>query len=122
MHDDFLLETVRVLAVRGWKPLALGLGISLAMAIPGARLRGIGWSVGILLVAILGLWIALFIGVDSGYRAWQSGPNPPDEAFSDTGGPFSMLFFGCVPATLLLGTVFGLTRRPGGTRLPSPRI
>lgn len=91
MHDDFLLETVWVLAVHGWKPLAFG------------------------------LWIALFIGVDSGYRAWQSGPNPPDEAFSDTGGPFTMLFLGWVPATLLLGTVFWLTRRPGGTRRPSPQ-
>ena len=37
----------------------------------------------LLCIGVLAFWAAVFIGSDMGYRAWQSMPDPPDEAFSD---------------------------------------
>jgi hypothetical protein len=60
----------------------------------------------LLAAAILPLWIAMFIAADSGYRAWQSIPNAPEEAFSDT-GPIFLLLAGWLPS---FGVVFLLLR------------
>ena len=53
----------------------------------------------------------LILGVETGYSVWQSIPEPPPEAFSDTGGPFVVLFMGWFPALVLLGGVHFLLCR-----------
>ena len=44
-------------------------------------------------------WAGLFLASDIGYRAWQATPDPPPEAFSDS-GPIGALVFGWFPAIL----------------------
>ena len=61
--------------------------------------------------AVLILWIGLILGVETGYSAWQGIPDPPEEAFSDTGGPFFILFMGWFPSLVLLGAIHLLLRR-----------
>ena len=52
--------------------------------------------------AVLILWIGLILGGGTGYSAWQSIPELPQEAFSDTGGPLVVLFMGWFPVPVLL--------------------
>ena len=61
--------------------------------------------------AVLILWIGLILGVETGYSAWQGIPDPPEEAFSDTGGPFFILFMGWFPSLVLLGAIHLLLRQ-----------
>ena len=110
MKDHFLLEALWVLCVYGWVSLACGLAASSAMLVWGARLVRRPWRMVVLATATLVLWIALFVGVDYGYGAWQRTPNPPAEAFSDTGGPFFMLFAGWVPSLCVLAPLHLLVR------------
>ena len=117
MNDDFLLEAVWVLFTYGWQYLAYGLAISSVMVILGSRRVSRRAGMVILAAATFVLWIALFIGVDSGYRAWQSIPNPPLEAFSDTDGPFSVMFLGWFPSLIVLGSVHLLLRINTGEEL-----
>ncbi len=63
-----------------------------------------------LAAAILVLWIAMFVDVDSDYCDWQNTPHPPDEVFSDTGGPFFVLLRGWLPSLVVLG-IAHLVRR-----------
>ncbi len=111
MNDHFLLESIWVLLTYGWTSLACGLTISLVMVIWGSRRMHRRSRMAVLAAATLVLWIALFIGVDSGYRAWQSIPNPPKEAVSDTGGPFFFLFAGWLPSLILLISLHLVLRR-----------
>ena len=111
MNDHFLLEAIWVLFTYGWPSLACGLAISTVMVLWGSRRVHRRSRMAVLAAAILVLWIALFIGVDSGYRAWQSLPNPPKEAFSDTGGPFSFLFAGWLPSLIILSSLHLALRR-----------
>ena len=60
-------------------------------------------------LGVLSFWSGLFLGADIGYRQWQSIPNPPDEAFADT-GPIGALLVGWLPGLIFCGFVFGLTR------------
>ena len=113
MNDHFLLEAIWVLFTYGWLSLTCGLAISTVMVIWGSCRVHRRSRMAVLAAAILVLWIALFIGVDSGYRAWQSLPNPPEEAFSDTGGPFSFLFAGWLPSLILLSSLHLVLRRYG---------
>ncbi len=53
-------------------------------------------------IAVLALWIGLILGAGTGYSAWQSIPELPQEAFSDTGGSLVVLFTGWFPAPVLL--------------------
>jgi len=62
-------------------------------------------------IGVLAFWAAVFIGSDMGYRAWQSMPDPPDEAFSDASvlGAFVLGWFpGLVFCLLVFGTVRGI--------------
>ena len=103
MNDHFLLEAVWLLFTYGWPSLACGLTISSAMVIWGSRRVRRRSRMAVLAAATFVLWIALVVGIEYGYNAWQSIPNPPDEAFSDTGGVFVMLFLGWVPGGTILG-------------------
>lgn len=65
---------------------------------------------GVLLsVGVLVFWSALFFASDRGYRAWQSMPNPPDEAFSDA-SVVGALVAGWLPGSVFCFVVFGLVR------------
>ena len=103
---DPLHEAFWVMGTYGATYASAGLLIALVLVVFGARRKRWLAGVAILLLAVLVLWIALFLSVDSGYRAWQSTSDPPEEAFSDTGGPFFFLFFGWLPSAAFLAPAF----------------
>ena len=90
------------------------------MVIWGFRRERRGSRMAVLAAAILILRIAMFVGVDSGYRAWQSIPNPPEEALSDTGGPLLILFLERLPGVIVLGIEHLLLRLCWRTVAHSP--
>ena len=73
------------------------------------RMSGCVWPGALLVIGVLAFWSAVFIGSDLGYRAWQSMPDPPDEAFSDASA-LGALVFGWLPGGVFCLTVFGLVR------------
>lgn len=103
MNDHFIIEAFWVVFTYGWVSLACGLALSAALVVWGSRRKQMRSRMAVLAAAILLLWIALTVGVEYGYNALQSIPNPPDAAFSDTGGPFFMLFLGWLPSFVLVG-------------------
>ncbi len=110
MNAHFLLEAVWVMFTYGWVSVASGLVISSFLVLRGSRRARRRARFATLGAAILILWVAMFIGVDAGYRAWQNIPNPPEEAFSDSGGPFVALFLGWLPSLVVLGGAHLLLR------------
>ena len=100
---NFLQEAVWVLRTYGALYLACGLGISFVMVFWGSRRVRRVSRMAFLVAAILVLWLAMIVGVESGYHSWQTIPNPPEEAFSDTGGPGITLFLGWLPSLVVLG-------------------
>lgn len=63
----------------------------------------------LLVVGVLAFWAGVFIGSDLGYRAWQTMPNPPEEAFSDASA-LGALVFGWLPGGIFCLAIFGLVR------------
>jgi len=110
MNSEVFQEVIHVLYTYGMRYVVCGLAASLVIVLWGSRRARPGLRIAALAVAVIGLWAGLFAGVDQGYRAWQSIPNPPEEAFSDTGGPFTVLFLGWVPCAFLLSSVHLLLR------------
>ncbi len=106
MTDNVLFEPIWVLFAYGLKYLALGILFSVSVTVAGARISRLWSRMALLMLGILVLWIAMFLGVDRGYAAWQSSAAPPDEAFSDTGGPFAFLFAGWIPSGLILTLIY----------------
>ncbi|MCA9269638.1 MAG: hypothetical protein KDA41_14250 [Planctomycetales bacterium] len=74
-----------------------------------ARQAGCALPGALLLVGVLTFWATLFFAADRGYRAWQSMPNPPGEAFSDA-SVVGALVAGWLPGGLFCLVVFGLVR------------
>ena len=99
--NNFLTETIRVMFSYGILYILCGLMISSAMAIGASRFRKRNDRVILGIAATLVLWIAMFLAADSGYRAWQGIPNPPEEAFSDT-GPVLFLIGGWLPSLVFV--------------------
>lgn len=62
-----------------------------------------------LALGVLGFWVAIFIGVDMGYRGWQAMPDPPPEAFSDASA-VGALVFGWIPGGILCLILFAFMR------------
>jgi hypothetical protein len=60
----------------------------------------------LLIVGVVAFWAGLFLGSEFGYQAWQSMPDPPDEAFRDT-FPLGALVFGWIPGSVFCLLVFG---------------
>lgn len=87
----------------------LGCFIAAVASFFAGRISGCIWPSALLLIGVLAIWSALFVGSDLGYRAWQSMPNPPREAFSDASVVGSLLF-GWFPGGIFCLTVFGLVR------------
>jgi hypothetical protein len=87
----------------------LGCLIAATASFFAGRLSGCVWPGALLVIGVLVLWAALFIGSDMGYRAWQSTPDPPREAFSDA-SVVGALVFGWFPGAGFCLAVFGLVR------------
>ncbi len=87
----------------------VGCVIATIASIFAARKSGLVFSAVPLGVGIIAFWAGLFIGSEVGYQTWQSIPDPPDEAFSDT-APLGALLFGWLPGSIFCGVVFGITR------------
>jgi hypothetical protein len=111
MKDHFLLETVWILCSYGAGYCLPSLLIALLLVAWGSGRKRGGVRMALLGTSVLILWIGLILGVETGYSAWQSIPEPPEEAYSDTGGPFVVLFMGWCPALVLLGGVHFLLHR-----------
>jgi hypothetical protein len=123
-EDHFLLEAVWVIFRYGWWSLACGLALSSVMVVWGSRRVHRRARLTVLAAATLVLWIALVVGVEYGYATWQGVPDPPEEAFSDTGGPGAVLLAGWLPSLVVLGMAHLVLRRrwrasPAGAT-PSP--
>jgi hypothetical protein len=82
-----------------------GAALVVAAAVLAARTRSWLGRIPLLCVGTLCICAALFLASDKYYRVWQSSPDPPREAFADT-GPLGALLFGWLPALLLVSTVF----------------
>lgn len=121
--EDPLLEAAWVLVVYGWWSLLIGVAVAVGLVGLGSGLRRRGAREVLLVAAVVTLWIAIFLGVDDGYRTWQQTPDPPDEAFSDTGGPFGAMVAGWVPALAVLWPLhlwLVHVRRGRGRNTPPP--
>ena len=102
MNNHFLLETIWVIGTFGIRYFAYGCAISFPLLIFSSICSRLVLRLAFLGAAILVLWIAMFVGAEVGYNAWQGIPNPPGEAFSDT-GPIFFLLAGWLPSLALLG-------------------
>jgi len=109
MNDHFLAETIWVLCTYGIRYFAWGLAISFLILIVGSGCGRRILRLAFLAVAVFVLWIAMFVGAEVGYSAWQGIPNPPDEAFSDT-GPIFFLLAGWLPSLAILGSTYLVLR------------
>lgn len=67
------------------------------------------WAVVLFATGVLICWATVFMASDMGYRAWQSMPDAPSEAFSDASASGALLF-GSLPAGIFCTTVFGFAR------------
>lgn len=102
MNNHFLVETIWVICTYGIRYFAYGLAISFLLVIFSSIFSRLVPRLVFLGAAILVLWGAMFVGAEVGYSAWQSIPDPPNEAFSDT-GPIFFLLAGWLPSLALLG-------------------
>ena len=93
----------------GAKYLGVGLALAVFIVIAGSRSSVTAIRLGLLAIATLALWFSSVISVEVGYSVWQSMPDPPDDAFSDTGAIF-WLVAGWLPSGLLLGALYRLLR------------
>ena len=86
----------------------VGALVSAVMALIGGRMSGAIGPLILLLMSALVCWFALFLGLEVGYQVWQSGPDPPSEAFSDT-DPMGALLAGWIPAGFFACFWFGIS-------------
>ena len=87
----------------------LGCSIAAIASFFAGRLSGCVWPVVLLFTGVFAFWSAVFIGSELGYRAWQSMPDPPEEAFSDASA-LGALVLGWLPGGIFCLTVFCLVR------------
>ena len=87
----------------------LGCVIAAVASLLAGRMSGCAGPGALLGVGVLAFWSAVFIGSDLGYRAWQSMPDPPEEAFSDASAA-GALVFGWLPGGMFCLAVFALVR------------
>ena len=111
MKDHFLLETIWILCSYGAGYSLGSLLIALLLVAWGSGRKRVGVRMALLGTAVLILWIGLILVAKQARVLWQGIPEPPQEAFSDTGEPFVVLFMGWFPALVLLGGVHFLLCR-----------
>ena len=63
--------------------LAIGLPFGVLVTFFASKAQSLAAGLPICLLAVLIVWITLFLGVTQGYDAWQALPNPPEKAFAD---------------------------------------
>ena len=100
MIDHFLFKTYWVMFTYGLSYLAIGLCIATVLVVLASRCSKLSFRLPILFMAVVVLWGSMFIAADAGYREWQSIPNAPAEAFSDT-GPIFFLVAGWLPGAAI---------------------
>lgn len=61
--------------------------------------------------AIFFFWAGLALASDLGFRAWQSIPDAPPEAFNDS-GPAAAMLMGWLPATVFCFLIYIMARVP----------
>ena len=86
------------------------LGAALALGVWGGWGRGWPRALAGLLGGVLLIWGGLIAAVGLYFQTWQTAPDPPEEAFSDGGSLFFVLYLGWLPGLLLIGPTFGLSR------------
>ena len=109
MENHFLAETIWVISTYGIRILAWGLAISFLILIFSSGFARRILRLAFLAVAVFVLWVAMWVSAEYGYNAWQSIPNPPNEAFSDT-GPIFFLLVGWLPSLGILGSAYLVLR------------
>lgn len=92
--------------------ISLGCLVAGIASILAGRSSRLSRVIPLLALGVISWWIALFLGSELGYRAWQSMPDPPQQAFNDASAA-GALFVGWIPATLYCMSIFGITRRLG---------
>ncbi|MDB4338476.1 hypothetical protein OAH34_00960 [bacterium] len=88
--------------------LGVGALVSAVLAFIAGRLSGHVVPLILLGVSVLIFWMSLLFGADLGYRAWQSIPNPPAEAFNDASPAFFMIG-GWIPGGAYVSYWYGLS-------------
>lgn len=91
--------------------LVPGVVVGVVFAARGGRTARLSLALVMLACSVVFVWSALVMGVGYGYEAWQSGPEPPEEAFRDGGPTLGALFLGWIPASVVCVPVFAIRRR-----------
>jgi hypothetical protein len=101
-----------------------GVGATLGVIAAILAVRNRSWlgRIPLLLVGTLSAWAGLFFASEKYFRVWQASPDPPAEAFADT-GPMGALLGGWIPGGVLVGAAFaaGLLVLAWHRRRASPR-
>ena len=112
-----------------WWFLTMGAILALTAVVLAVRNRSWWGRVPLLGAGVLAGWAGLAMGVDHGFRVWQSGPNPPDEAFVDGAQGVVAFLTGWIPASIVVAVLFlgllpvasGRRRLPKGAATASVR-
>jgi len=83
--------------------------LSILLAYIGAKAKGDSLRSSCVMTSILFFWAGLGLASDLSFRAWQSIPDPPPEAFNDAGAAGAM-FFGWIPAIFFTLIVYQITK------------
>ncbi len=83
--------------------------ISIVMSVLAARTEVEDRKFSYFLFGVISHWLGLALAADLAYRAWQSMPDPPSEAFSDAGAG-GALFMGWIPASFFCAIIFFLAK------------
>jgi hypothetical protein len=86
--------------------IAIGLPLGVTAGALAGRKQWWPGRLVLLIVGILCLWLTLLLGVAEGFRAWQSMPDPPPEAFADGAKALAALLLGWFPAAIVVAISF----------------
>ena len=86
--------------------LAIGLPFGFLVTVFASKAKSLFARVPLCLLAVLIVWLTLFLGVTQGYDAWQALPNPPEEAFADGAKLTGVVIAGWLPATICVASAY----------------
>jgi hypothetical protein len=86
--------------------LAIGLPLGLLVTFFGYKAKSLVARLPLCLLAVLIVWLTLFLGVTQGYDAWQALPDPPEKAFSDGAKLTGVVIAGWLPATIFVASAY----------------
>ncbi|MFZ4575619.1 MAG: hypothetical protein ACOYN0_14585, partial [Phycisphaerales bacterium] len=84
-----------------------GLIAAFSAALLAALIRSWPGWIPLLTVGAVCFWASLVLGSDRYYRIWQSIPNPPEEAYADS-GVAGALVLGWLPSVIVELVLFGV--------------